>query len=79
MPARKPLKVATFNINGVRGRLPQLLGHGARHVLSGSGRQNLAARAEGGPRVPRGTLRPNHRRWQSGRHRRRDNSQLPPI
>jgi hypothetical protein len=59
--------------------LPQLLGHGARHVLSGSGRQYLAARTEGGPRVPRGTLRPNHRRWRSGRHRRQDNSQLPPI
>jgi hypothetical protein len=59
--------------------LPQLLRHGARHVLSGSGRQNLATRVEGGPRVPRGTLCLNHCRWRSGCHRRRDNSQLPPI
>jgi hypothetical protein len=59
--------------------LPQLPGHGARHVLSGGGRRNLAARAEGRPRVPRGTLRPIRRRWQSGRHWSRDNSQLPHI
>jgi hypothetical protein len=59
--------------------LPQLLGHGARHIFSGGGRRNLAARAEGGPRVPRSTLCPNHHRWRSGRHQSRDNSQLPHI
>jgi hypothetical protein len=60
-------------------RLPQLLSHGARYVLSGSGRQNLAAHIESGPRVPRCTLRPSHHRRRGGYHRRRDNNQLPPI
>jgi hypothetical protein len=40
---------------------PQPLGHGARHVPSRSGRQNLAAHAKGGPRVLRGPLRLYHR------------------
>jgi hypothetical protein len=60
-------------------RLPQLPGHGARHVLRGGGRRNLVARAEGGPRVPRRTLRPNRRYWRSGHHLSQDNSQLPHI
>jgi hypothetical protein len=60
-------------------RMPQLMGHRARHIFSGGGRRNLAARAEGGPRVLRSTLRPTRRRWRSGRHRSWDNSKLPRI
>jgi hypothetical protein len=60
-------------------RMPQLMGHRARHILSGDGRRNRAARAEGGPRVLRSTLRTNHRRRRSGRHRSREDSQLSQI
>jgi hypothetical protein len=55
-------------------RMPQLLGHRARHVFSGGGRRNLTAGAEFGPWVLRSTLRSNHRRRQSGRHQSRDNN-----
>jgi hypothetical protein len=60
-------------------RKPQLLGHRARHIFSGDGRRNLAARAEGGPWVLQSTLRPTHRRWRGGRHRSRGDSQLRRI
>jgi hypothetical protein len=59
--------------------MPQLLGDGARHIFSGGGRRNLAAHVEVGPRVLRSTLRTNRRRWRSGHHRSRDNSQLSRI
>jgi hypothetical protein len=60
-------------------RPPQLLGHGACHILSGSDRRNRAARAEGRPRVPRSTLRSNHRHRRRCRHRSQDKRQLPRI
>jgi hypothetical protein len=50
-------------------RMPQLMGHKACHIFSDGGRRNLAAHAEGRPRVLRSTLRPTRRRWRSGRHR----------
>jgi hypothetical protein len=43
-------------------RMPQLMGHRARHILSGGGQRNRAARAEGSPWVLRSTLRTNRRR-----------------
>jgi hypothetical protein len=60
-------------------RMPQLLGHRARHVFGGGGRRNLATGTEVGPWVLRSVLRSNRHRRRSGRHRRRDNSQLPRI
>jgi hypothetical protein len=60
-------------------RMPQLMGHRARHFLSGGGRRNRAARAEGGPRILRSTLRTNRHCRRSGRHRSREDSQLSHI
>jgi hypothetical protein len=75
----EPTNSKTTYMLQLLGRMPPRLGHRARHVFSGGGRRNLAVDAEFGPLVRRSTLRPNCRRRQSGRHRTRDNSQLPRI